>query len=112
MFDWLLGDQSPDSVDALALPTGPQLCMLALSPDFLALHNAGSGTAVDVRVDPERSSIRIVNRTDAPFDLGPGESWTFVIEELGPWTEAGWQITVTWQGQEEPVCIPLPPRVL
>jgi hypothetical protein len=109
MFSWLLGDQSSDSVDALASSTGPQLCLLALSPDFLALHNAGSGTAVAVRVDPERSSIRIVNRTDAPFNLAPGESWTFVIEDLGQWTESGWQVTVTWQGQEEPVCVPLPP---
>jgi len=82
---------------------------MSVSDDFLALHNEGTAAARNVRIDEERSTIGVRNRTDHAFDLAPGESWTFLIEDLGPWREAGWQLTVTLEGQEEPVCIPLPP---
>lgn len=86
----------------------PQLTLIAVSPDFLALHNAGKAPARRVRVHPELSTVRIVNRVDAPFDLAVGQSWTFLIEGLGRWTDSGYQLSVTWEGQDEPVCIPLP----
>jgi hypothetical protein len=107
MFGWLLGDE-PDRGDAsTVVPTGPQLSIISVSEDFLALHNGGTTLAERVLVDRDRSSIDIVNRADEPFDLAPGESWTFLIEGLGPWTEDGWQITLTLAGQDKPVCVPL-----
>ena len=107
MLDWLLGEGG-DGPAPPALPTGPQLCLISVDEDFLALCNEGTATARNVRLDVERSSICIRNRTDQPFDLPPGHSWTFLIEDLGPWTEAGWQVTVTWDDQDEPACVPLP----
>lgn len=62
----------------------------------------------EIRVDTERSNTKVVNSVDEPSDLAPGESLTFLIRELGPWTDSTWQITVRWEGQEEPVCVPLP----
>lgn len=108
ILDWLLGDGTAEK----HAPAGPQLCLITVDDDFLALHNEGTGPARRVRVDRERSSITVVNRANQPFDLAPGESWTFLIEDLGPWTEAGWQLTVVWENQEEPVCVPLPAATL
>lgn len=108
MLDWLLGAGGGQGADS----SGPQLCLITVSDDFLALHNEGTTAATNVRVDQERSSISIVNRADAPFGLAPGESWTFLIEDLGPWTEAGWQLTVTCDECAEPVCVPLPVGML
>lgn len=111
MLDWLLRGGGYGATSS-ARPTGPQLCLISVDDDFLALHNEGMAPARKVRVDGGRSSIVLLNRADEPFDLRPGESWTFLIEELGPWTEAGWQLTVTWDDHEEPVCIPLPAGML
>jgi hypothetical protein len=107
MFDWLFRDEPDDRQAASGLPASPQLTLINVCDDFLALHNGGTTAARRVRVDQERSSIVIVNRADRPFDLEPGESWTFVIDDLGPWTEDGWQVTLRWEGQEQPVCVPL-----
>lgn len=106
MLTWLFGE-GHEEVPA-NLPMKAQLCLIPVLDDFLALHNAGRAPARNVRVDPQRSNIGIVNRVDEPFDIGPGKSWTFLIEDLGPWTEDSWQITVTWEDQQEPLCIPLP----
>jgi hypothetical protein len=111
MFDWLLGEGAEQPAPA-SLPAGPQLCLISVADGFLALHNEGTTPARNVRVDPDRSSIGVVSRADEPFDVAPGESWTFLIEDLGPWTESGWQLTVTWDHQEEPVCVPLPPATI
>ncbi len=112
MLGWLLGEGAGGGSPAAEPRPGPQLCLISVHEDFLALHNEGTTRARNVRVDLERSSIAIRNRVDEPFDLAPGESWTFLIEDLGAWTDAGWQVTVTWDDRLEPACIPLPVGML
>lgn len=87
-------------------PKGPQLTLLPVADDFFALHNVGAVQVSGIRIDRQRSSISILN-ADEPFDLAPDESWTFIVDDLGPWTDSGWQITLTCDGQSVPVCVPL-----
>ena len=112
MLDWIFGRKAERQTGSAALSAGPQLCLIWVSENFLALHNEGTGPAKKVHLDPGRSSIVVFIRADEPFVLAPGESWTFLIDDLGPWTEAGWQVTVTCDDQEEPVCVPLPASML
>ena len=112
MLDWLFGERSKPKHGIAEVCTGPQLCLIWVAENFLALHNEGTAPAHKVRVDPQRSSIVVATRADEPFDLAPGDSWTFLIEDLGPWVEAGWQVTVTCDDQADPVCVPLPVSVL
>jgi hypothetical protein len=113
MLDWLFGDaEEGRGAAAEDHAMKAQLCLVSVSQGFLALHNAGGAPARSIRLDAERSSIGVINRVDEPIDLDPGESWTFLIEDLGAWTEDGWHIVVTWEDQPEPLCIPLPPGAL
>jgi hypothetical protein len=113
MLDWLFGGAGEERGPALENQAmKAQLCLVPVSHGFLALHNEGGAPARSIRLDTERSSIVVINRVDEPIDLDPGESWTFLIEDLGPWTEEGWHIVVTWEDQEDPVCIPLPAGAL
>jgi hypothetical protein len=113
MLDWLFGDAEQGRGSAEENPSmRAQLCLVSVSHGFLALHNAGGAPARRIRLDTERSSIGVINRVDEPIDLDPGESWTFLIEDLGPWTDEGWHIFVSWEDQPEPVCIPLPAGAL
>lgn len=107
MFDWLFGDRATNDGGSCPGDT-VQLSLVYVADDFLALHNGGTAPARGIRVDTERSNIEVVNSLDETFDLAPGESWTFLIRDLGPWTDSAWQITVCWEGHEAPVCVPLP----
>ena len=113
MLDWLFGHAGEGRGPAVEnQATKAQLRLVSVSQGFLALHNEGGAPARRIRLDTEQSTIAVINRVDEPIDLGPGESWTFLIEDLGPWTDEGWHIVVTWEDQAEPVCIPLPAGAL
>lgn len=73
-----------------------------------ALQNQGTGPASKVTV-LDRGLPPMVNNIPVDVDLEPGESHLFLMVGTmgGPVPP---QIYVTWDGQEDPVPLPVPPR--
>ena len=75
------------------------------------LRNVGTETARNVRVH-ETSGFTITGSSlgtlTGPFDLPKDAAWRFSIA-TSPHTRGGWELLLTWDGQDRPVSVAMPP---